>query len=69
MSWMMLAIRFSDKLPVWAIWTSTIWQVIGGGSNVMTVSMVYAMIADVQPAERLYVSLRFTYPVILTIFA
>lgn len=50
MAWMMLAMRLGHILPIWTIWTSTIWQIIGGGDAVM-ISMVYAMIADAEPAS------------------
>lgn len=50
MAWMMLAMHFGYVLPIWAVWTSTVWQVIGGGDAVM-ISMIYAMIADDEPAD------------------
>ncbi|KJZ74421.1 hypothetical protein HIM_06231 [Hirsutella minnesotensis 3608] len=50
MAWMMLAMWFGAALPVWAVWTSAAWQVVGGGASVM-IAMIYSMIADVEPPE------------------
>ncbi|KAM4060794.1 major facilitator superfamily protein [Hirsutella rhossiliensis] len=48
--WMMMAMRLGNILPIWTIWTSAAWQIVGGGSSVM-ISMVYSMIADVETAD------------------
>lgn len=48
MPWMMVAMHLGPRIPPWTMWLSPAWQVFGGGDSIM-ISMIYAMIADVQP--------------------
>ena len=52
-SWLMLTLYHMPRLEnPRLVWTAHIWQVIGGGKQVL-IAMAYSMIADVEPAEKL----------------
>ncbi|KAK4168770.1 major facilitator superfamily domain-containing protein [Cladorrhinum sp. PSN259] len=55
-----LVYYFSDFVPLWTVWFSSAFQIIGGGSTILT-AMLYTVLADVVPvSERATVFLQLT---------